>query len=113
MPETPDSVLTDPAAAKYLAGAVDLSGLAHTPAAGEQDSDATSDQVPNEFRVAIVGDQRGRPRVMLAFGHLQWVFEPQLAADLGTVLADAATKAAQMAPVGPDLTPAPTAGLLP
>lgn len=52
----------------------------------------------DEFSVSIVGDHAGRPQVMLAFGHLRWMFQPALAADLATVLTDAAAQAAAMPP---------------
>lgn len=74
--------------ADFLANAVDLAAL--NPAT------PTADDTAGEFSVAIVGDQRGRPHVMLTFGHLQWMFEPHLAADLAAVLADAAKQAEQM-----------------
>lgn len=106
--------VTDPASAKYLANAIDLSSLAQpTSPADEPEHEENTEGTPREFRVAIVGDHRGRPRVMLAFGHLQWVFEPRLALDLGTVLADAAQQAEQIAPQAPNLTPTSTSGLLP
>lgn len=114
MPNPLHSAVTDPAAAKYLAHAVDLSSLAQPAApADEPEHEENTDDTPREFRVAIVGDHRGRPRVMLAFGHLQWVFEPHLALDLGTVLVDAAQQAGQIASQAPNLTPTSTSGLLP
>jgi hypothetical protein len=73
-----------------LGGAVDLSALGGTAA-------RPGEQVPNEFRVAVAGDANGRPHVLLAFGHLQWLFEPHLATDLGSVLLDAAQKAEAVA----------------
>jgi hypothetical protein len=62
--------------------------------------------VPNEFRVALVGDGQGEPKVMLAFGHMQWVFDPELAEDLGSVLVDAAKQAASMPAGVPNVVPA-------
>jgi hypothetical protein len=77
---------TSQPSADLLANAVDLAGL-NRPA---------GDEPPGEFRVAIVGDHNGRPQVMLAFAHLQWIFEPARAADLAAVLASAAQQAAQL-----------------
>lgn len=106
--------VTDPAAAKYLANAVDLSALTQPAAPEPAAAEDTTEETPREFRVAIVGDHRGRPHIMLGFGHLQWVFEPHLAEDLGTVLVDAAKQAERMAPHTPDLTPTSAdSGLLP
>lgn len=113
MPNSLSDSVTDPAAARYLANAVDLSALAQ-PAPNTAASQQDIEEPPREFRVAIVGDHRGRPRIMLAFGHLQWVFEPHLAEDLGSVLVDAAKQAGQIAQQSPDLTPTSTnSGLLP
>lgn len=88
--------------ADFLANAVDLAKLnpPSTPAA---------DDATGEFSVAIVGDQRGRPHVMLTFGHLQWMFEPHLAADLASVLAEAAKQAEEM----PGQPPNPVLGIQP
>jgi hypothetical protein len=67
-------------------GAVDLSKLDGSVA-------GPGERVPTEFRVAVAGDANGTPHVLLAFGHLQWLFAPHLATDLGTVLLEAAQKA--------------------
>jgi hypothetical protein len=89
-------------ASDFLASATDLSSLA---SAADGPEEASS-----EFRVAIIGDDHGRPHVMLAFSHLQWVFEPHLAADLAAVLTDAAKQAAALPPLGSMLTPAGPSG---
>lgn len=91
-PNNPPSVVNDSSAvpASALGGAVDLSNLGSTAArAGEE--------VPNEFSVALAGDTEGRPHVLMAFGHLQWLFEPHLAVDLGSVLLEAAHNAEAVA----------------
>lgn len=94
----------------FLSSAVDLSTLARSAPAPRQAGGRGG--MPDEFSVSIVGDQLGRPHVMLGFGHLRWMFEPALAADLATVLADAATQAsampAQMGHAAAEGTDAPT-----
>lgn len=93
-----------PSVSEFLGAAFDLSTLGTAP------DTQTSGDAGNEFSVAIVGDRRGRPQVMLAFGHIQWVFEPGLARDLGEVLVDAANRAEDMPPAaGPELSPSNTA----
>lgn len=73
-----------------LGAAVDLSNLGKSVT-------RPGEPLPEEFRVAVAGDAQGRPHVLLAFGHLQWLFEPHLATDLGSVLLDAAQRAEAVA----------------
>lgn len=94
-----------------LASAVDLSQLTRPQApAPAQAQPRRPGEVPNEFRIALVGDADGNPKVMLSFGHMQWMFTPDLAEDLGQVLIEAATQARPVpAQATPDTASTPEA----
>ena len=74
-----------------LSGAVDLSAFDSPTTA--PDPTGRADATPGDFRIDLVGDRDGRAQVLLAFGHVQWLFEPHLAHQLGQVLTAAAQRA--------------------
>ncbi len=56
---------------------------------------ADTSEVPSEFGLSLIGDANGLAAVLMAFGHLRWQFTPELAADLGGGLIQAAQQARQ------------------
>jgi hypothetical protein len=77
-----------------FAGAVDLAQLG----GGLEVALPDAEPMPEQFQISLVGDDNGEPRVQMAFGHLRWLFDPELASELGVVLLDAALQARAMPP---------------
>jgi hypothetical protein len=94
-----------PAPAPSLSGAVDLSTLATrpqppvTPGPGADTAPTPDGEVPKEFTLSV-GNVEGDAVVLLGFGHLRWVFAPELAEDLGSSLLDAAAQARRISANG-------------